>query len=231
MVKNNKYGFSLVELLVVIAILAILSLAAVNLINPVDKTNRAFDAGLENDAAEALGALERYSIAKISFPWMDVDNRATVTSMNEAWFGRSDEIGFGLCFLAGLLPPNSRCTDYQANPGLLINLNELKPSFLGKGYTSIKASDPNYNANGMNYLWVDKKWVASAQMDAIYVCYIPKAVSDRTVAANLKRPVLDASGSQVIGLTATVATDFSGNNPAAAWDFKTPVTSLFKCVP
>jgi len=248
-------GFSLVEILIVEAIIAIIAVAVMGVIDPTEKYHRAADAVSKNDAAEVLNAYQRYSITRQSFPWMDVDDWATINSMDTAWFGRSDQSGAGLCGLVGASPPNSQCDNYAAYPGLLIASNELKTAFLGKGYTSITEGDPKYDVNEMNYLWVDKKWVAAAQLDAIYVCYIPKAKSDRLKTANLKKPILifyphgnphkppntnPGKGKnknrwgvdvEIVGLTATEDADFSGDRPAAIWDFKTPETSLFKCVP
>lgn len=91
------------------------------------------------------------------------------------------------------------------------------------------ATDPNYNSDGMNYLYIDKK-DSSTGHNSIYVCYIPKAKSNRTVATTLYKPVL--TGTTITGLIRAVPADFVGGYPdPAVFTFLTPATSMFKCVP
>lgn len=226
---NKLKGFTLVELLIVIALIAILSVAVLATINPVEQSNKANDSTSQNDAAEVLNAYERYYANKQSYPWVDVDNAATVTSVDQPWFGQSTQNGFGLCSRAATSPPDDLCqTTYKAFPGVLISSDELKSSFLEKGYTSFNAGEPKYNANGMNHLWIDKRSMATDQ-NAIYVCYIPKAKSNRAQKNNLKKPII--TGGVVTGLEDTVDADFVNSYPVAAWTFATPITSMFKCVP
>lgn len=221
-------GFTLVELLIVIALISILSVAVLATINPIEQANKANDSTAQNDAAEVLNAYERYYANKQSYPWVDVDNAATVTSVDNAWFGRSDMNGFALCTTTATSAPETQCTSFKDNPGLLVASDELKSSFLEKGYTSMNTGEPKYNAAGMNYLWVDKKSMVDAQ-NAIYVCYIPKAKSNRTQKNNLKKPVLTAG--VLTGLEDTVDADYVNGFPVDTWTFASPTTSMFKCVP
>ena len=62
-------GFTLVELLIVIALIAILSVAVLATINPIEQTNKARDAKFKNDAAEVLSAYERYFASQNNYPW------------------------------------------------------------------------------------------------------------------------------------------------------------------
>ena len=226
---NRMKGFTLVELLIVIALIAILSVAVLATINPVEQSNKANDSTAQNDAAEVLNAYERYYANKQSYPWVDVDSGATVTSVDDDWFGNSILNGFGLCSRASTADPNTTCEGtYKTYAGVLINSDELKSSFLEKGYTSFNSGEPKYSDNGLNYLWVDKKDMATSQ-NAIFVCYIPKAKSNRAQANNLKKPVV--VGGVVTGLEDTVSTDFTNSYPIAAYTFADPATSLFKCVP
>lgn len=227
--KQKKYGFTLVELLIVIALIAILSVAVLATINPIEQSNKAKDSTVQNDAAEVMNAYERYYTVKASYPWVDVDSGATISTADSAWFGTSTLAGAALCTsnVVGT-GPNTTCNLYS-NSGLLIMTDELKDSFLTKGYTSLVVGDPNYNSAGMNYLWIDKKDSATGH-NSIYVCYIPKAKSNRTATTSLYKPVL--VGGVLTGLTKTVAGDFVAGYPnPAVWTFLTPVTSLFKCVP
>lgn len=227
---NKMKGFTLVELLIVIALIAILSVAVLATINPVEQSNKANDSTAQNDAAEILNAYERYYANKQSYPWVDVDSAATITSIDLEWFGRSDMNGFGLCSRASTAAPNVRCeTSYKSYPGVLINSDELKSSFLEKGYTSFNAGEPKYNATGMNYLWVYKAAMDVGQ-NSIYVCYIPKAKSNRAQTNNLYVPAFDAGGN-LNGLVKATAADFTNSYPVAKYTFATPATSLMKCVP
>jgi prepilin-type N-terminal cleavage/methylation domain-containing protein len=227
--KQKMKGFTLVELLIVIALIAILSVAVLATINPIEQSNKAKDSTVQNDAAEVMNAYERYYTSKASYPWVDVNAGLTVNSVDLAWFGRSDQNGAALCSLAVTSTPQTPCTSYKANPGLLITTDELKDSFLEKGYTSLAVGDPNYNAVGMNYLWVDKKDAATGH-NSIFVCYIPKAKSNRTSKASLKKPIV--VGGVVTGLQDTVAGDYVNGTPdPAVWTFADPTTSMFKCVP
>ena len=222
--RARESGFTLVELLIVIALIAILSVAVLATINPIEQANKAKDATTQNDAAEVMNGYERYYANQQSYPWMDVDSSATVTSVDEFWFGTSDYNGAGLCTLDVQRTPNTRCASYNANPGLLISQDELKPSFLEKGYTSLVEGDPKYNVSGMNYLWIDKK--PSAEYNSIYVCYIPSAKSNRASTNNLKKWNATSDG-----FVSTVTGDFINGQPIAAYTFLTPANSLFKCVP
>ena len=226
MKKIRERGFTLVELLIVIALIAILSVAVLATINPIEQANKAKDSTTQNDAAEVMNAYERYYANAQSYPWMDVDGAATVASVNTIWVGRSDMVGAALCNTAegeaGTdVAPSVQCDSSTAR-GLLISTDELKDSFLRKGYTSLSSADPNYNANGLNLLWVDKR--GSTEGNAVYVCYIPKAKSNRSSTNTLYIPTVDGSGN---------VTAFAPATPTqiAAATYVDVANSLFKCVP
>jgi len=226
---NKMKGFTLVELLIVIALISILSVAVLATINPIEQSNKAKDSTTQNDAAEVMNAYERYYTVKNTYPWMDTDNSATVTTYDGAWIGTSRMIGAGLCGANGVNSaiPTTDCTTYDEN-GSLISTDELKSSFLKKGYTSLVTGDPNFNTDGMNNLWVVKKDAASG--NSVYVCYIPKAKSNRTKGSILYTPTFVAG--LMTDLTLAAVDQFNADgSPIAAWDFLAPATSLFKCVP
>ena len=52
--KFREKGFTLVELLIVIALIAILSVAVLATINPIEQANKANDSTTQNDAAEVI---------------------------------------------------------------------------------------------------------------------------------------------------------------------------------
>ena len=222
-------GFTLVELLIVIALIAILSVAVLATINPIEQSNKAKDSTTQNDAAEVLNAYERYYTVKNTYPWMDTDASATITSYDLAWAGTTQMVGAGLCGIAGVNSaiPTTPCSKYNQS-GSLISTDELKASFLNKGYTSLVTGDPNYNVTGMNNLYVLKKDATTG--NSVYVCYIPKAKSNRTKGSILYTPTVVAGA--ITDLTLAASTEFNADgSPVVAWTFATPATSLFKCVP
>lgn len=228
--KVKNLGFTLVELLIVIALIAILSVAVLATINPIEQSNKAKDSTTQNDAAEVMNALERYYTVKNTYPWMDSDSSVTITSPDAEWFGRSDTVGFGLCApaISGQIP-STRCSAYN-NRGFLISTDELKDSFLNKGYTSVASGEPSYLASGVNLLWVNK--LASDEGNSVLVCYIPKAKSNRTKGARLYKNTAGVSA-PLAGLELVDETsDFGADGyPVASFTFATPETSMFKCVP
>ena len=227
-IKEMK-GFTLVELLIVIALIAILSVAVLATINPIEQSNKAKDSTMQNDAAEVMNAYERYYTVKNTYPWMDSDDSTTVTSYDLAWVGNSRMIGAGLCGIDGVnsAVPTTACSAYNQR-GSLISTDELKDSFLAKGYTSLASGDPNFNSAGMNNLWIVKK--DSTEGNSVFVCYIPKAKSNRTKGSVLYEPTFSSGALTSIALADTDQFNADGS-PIAAWTFATPALSLFKCVP
>lgn len=112
--KKRKFfekGFTLVELLIVIALIAILSVAVLATINPIEQSNKARDAAMKNDAAEVLAAYERYYASQNYYPWNIGTSDATLVI-------GSTQTAFGV--------------GTSDNPGSLIVTSELKSSFMGK---------------------------------------------------------------------------------------------------
>jgi prepilin-type N-terminal cleavage/methylation domain-containing protein len=60
-------GFTLVELLIVIAILAIIALIVIAAINPIEQANRARDTGMKADGSQLVSAIDRYFTARFEF--------------------------------------------------------------------------------------------------------------------------------------------------------------------
>ena len=63
-------GFTLVELLIVIALLGAIALAVIAAINPIEQANRARDTRFKTDSANLVSAIERYFTTKSEFPWV-----------------------------------------------------------------------------------------------------------------------------------------------------------------
>lgn len=67
-IKPNR-GFTIIELLIVIAIIAILAAAILAAINPVEQLNRSRDTGVRSVASELLSSLDRYYTMTEEWPW------------------------------------------------------------------------------------------------------------------------------------------------------------------
>lgn len=150
-IKGLK-GFTLVELLIVIALIAILSVAVLATINPIEQTNKARDAKFKNDAAEVLGALERYYASQNAYPWNNAGVAGTVPANTEFAVGSSDPL-FGVIGVGG-------------TAGVLVTTSELKSSFVGK--EPFTSTDP-----------VNSMYVYHNGLDSNYVCFVPKATANK----------------------------------------------------
>jgi prepilin-type N-terminal cleavage/methylation domain-containing protein len=62
-------GFTLVELLIVIAVLGILAVAVLSAINPIEQINRSRDTGKISDAEQLINAMDRYYTSKGYYVW------------------------------------------------------------------------------------------------------------------------------------------------------------------
>ena len=220
-----KKAFTLVELLIVIALIAILSVAVLATINPIEQSNKAKDASVQNDAAEVMNSYERYYANAQAYPWMKYG--ATKPTVETAMLLRSDSLGFGICdagvFTAEPTAASSSCSTTDALPGLLISTDELKAAFVGKD-----EFEPVRNATHIeNALWLYKD---TGSGGSVYVCYIPKSKSNRESTTN-KLYCLNETGP--VRTPADGTTCVAPATTSAAWG--TPVldgtVAMFKCVP
>jgi len=225
--KVKNLGFTLVELLIVIALIAILSVAVLATINPIEQSNKAKDSTVQNDAAEIMNSYERYYANAQSYPWMAYGASGSKPTVESAMLLRSDTIGFGICDAGSVdnvaTTASGACSVSSATPGLLISTDELKTAFVGKDEfrTVIDGSHPE------NALWLYKQ---AGSGGSVYVCYIPKAKSNRAAATN-NLYCLNTTG------TARVAADGAScivpATTAAVWGTPTfnGEVAMFKCVP
>jgi prepilin-type N-terminal cleavage/methylation domain-containing protein len=151
-------GFTLVELLIVIALLGVLAAAVLAAINPLEQANRARDTRVKSDASQLLAAIDRYFVSQDEFPWVTSGDATN----NDASYGFSSaqDDGAGICAAAG-------CTG-SGNDGYLITNNELKTEFRNRDFTTA--------ANDTDMVYVGKATGASS---SVYACWVPKSKSDR----------------------------------------------------
>lgn len=72
--KNLSFGFTLVELLLVIALISILAGVLFVVIDPVEQVKKTNDVATKNAAREFLAANTRYYMARNAFPWFSAAN-------------------------------------------------------------------------------------------------------------------------------------------------------------
>ena len=179
--KVKNLGFTLVELLIVIALIAILSVAVLATINPIEQSNKARDAAMKNDAAEVLGAYERYYASQNMYPWN------TAGSADASVVLPSTDIKFGVVSVGSTV-------------GALIESSELKTSFVGK---KPFAAEPQLE--DMLYVY------HNADGNSNYVCYFPKATANRTGAKAADLKCIDVTNKKIIdqGTNCTIPTTWS----------------------
>lgn len=118
MKKTLKRGFTMIELLIVIAVLGILAVAVLSAINPIEQINRSRDTGSRSDAEQLLGAIDRFYTGSGYYPW----SSGPAISQPLTWSNTKS--------LTGVLDNLSNAT------------GELKASFM----TRIQSTTPNYNS-------------------------------------------------------------------------------------
>lgn len=177
---KNKFsrmrGFTLVELLIVIALIAILSVAVLATINPIEQTNKARDAKFKNDSAEVLGALERFYASQNEYPWNQVTDGVGASvgpNISVALVSTDGRFGVG--------------TSSSTQDGVLITTSELKGSFRGKE-PFVAGAKPE------NKMYVYHSGITNSN----YVCFIPKAAANRQGSKAGELKCLDLAGAKLV---------------------------------
>lgn len=157
MKRKFNFGFTMIELLIVIAVLGILAVAVLSAINPIEQINRGKDTGSRSDAEQLISACDRSYTASGYYPWM-LNAQSTNWAVDPMVEITASAQTFG--------------TDAQA---VLTKLStggtqELKSSFV----------DRIIGAN-VTHLWLYHNDVSTG---STYVCFVPKSGSFKEEAWN-----------------------------------------------
>lgn len=178
--KVKNYGFTLVELLIVIGLLGAIALIVISAINPIEQANRARDTKYKADAGQLISAIDRYFVTQSAFPWI---TSGTATSTDDAFgYISAQSVDVGLC--------GATCT----LDGYLINNNELKTEFRQRDF--VKGS-PILT----NQIMVGKNTGSST---SVYACFVPLSKSIRDKACtDGKVYTVDTSGARAAVVSPT----------------------------
>lgn len=187
----GKKGFTLVELLIVIALLGILAAAVLAAINPIEQANRARDTRLKSDTSQMLAAIDRYFAAQSEMPWATSTDPAPALDWADA-----SAPGVGICDTDTDPTNNSGAVGQTASPctydGLLLTNLELKSEFANRDF--VDQTTPT-----LNRVRVGKGSGSSA---SVYACFVPLSQSERQKLENL-RSLPAGGGTPTSGCTTT----------------------------
>lgn len=157
----KKLGFTMIELLIVIAVLGILAVAVLASINPIEQINRGRDTGSRSDAEQFISAVDRYYAAKGYYPWMA--NGTSANTWTHTGGSVSDEIFLELNASNSVLGDDAQDVLTLLSSG---GTAEVKTSFTSR------LVDPAAS----NYLSIYNSGVSG---ESTYACFKPKSASFR----------------------------------------------------
>lgn len=148
-------GFTMIELLIVIAVLGILAIAVLAAINPIEQINRGRDTGNRSDAEQLLSAVDRYDASQMVWPWQG----AAADPAGLAWQQVTDT---SPAAPTGGCPMLSNLR-YDSTDATCPGTDEVKQSFVNR------ITDSRYNALYIEY--------GGATGDSVYICFSPQSMS------------------------------------------------------
>ncbi len=162
--RSFAKGFTLVELLIVIALLGAIATIVIAAINPIEQANKARDAKYTADASQMISAIERYFASNSQFPWQVVDSVTYSSTDKEFPLVNASDPNVGLC--------GSNCASGTQGP--LVTSDELKNEFLSRDFITQRAS-----ADVTKKLWIGK---GPGSSSSVYACFVPLAKATRDTA-------------------------------------------------
>jgi len=162
----RQFGFTMIELLIVMSILGILSVAVLSAINPIEQINRGRDTGSRSDAEQLLSAIDRFYAFQGYYPWQtgatDTDHTALALTELSSVNSVRDSASAPCSILAKL--SSGSALDSNCTSGS----NELKSTFINRivkdGYNHL--SIYNHGSTG----------------DSTYLCFKVKSKAFETEA-------------------------------------------------
>ena len=183
--KINR-GFTMIELLIVIAVLGVLAIAVLATFNPIEQINRGRDTASRSDAEQILSAIDRYNANRGLWPWQDASDE-------------EDAIGV-LTQITTDAPTGGTCTMMEnlgtgADP--CPGTDEIKQAFIAR-----MTSD---RANAINIYYRGESG------DSVYICFNPQSKAFSQEAATrcdggLPADLTDIEGTICGGCPASVGT-------------------------
>jgi len=164
MKKYLPKGFTMIELLIVIAVLGVLAVAVLSAINPIEQINRGRDTGSRSDAEQLLSAIDRYNAAQLIWPWQCASDSPDAIDplklVDAAWV---DVVGPTGCTASGCSVLGKLSVPIPADPAGCVGTDEIKQTFV------VRLT--NERANNLHVFY------RGDAGDSVYVCFNPQSGS------------------------------------------------------
>lgn len=152
MKKRLMRGFTMIELLIVIAVLGVLAVAVLSAINPIEQINRGRDTGSRSDAEQLLSAFDRYYTSQEKYPWQataDEDAALDFQMVDSTWIQTG---------------------------GIDIVLEKLSGGNTTTGTEELKQSFTN-RINNLDDIYKLRVHFTGVTSDSVYVCFLARSGS------------------------------------------------------
>jgi prepilin-type N-terminal cleavage/methylation domain-containing protein len=201
--RIRNAGFTMIELLVVIAVIGVLAVAVLSSINPIEQINKGRDTRTRSDAAQLIGAIDRYYSSLELYPWNTVDSTEPLLAIPDATALS--------CPAGGAAPYTLFCDISAAGTTWLTKLTETAE--VKTAFVSRLQNPPTANAG--IYLYKDTGTDAT-----IYVCFAPSSKSFQVEAI---KNCTDRNGEIPAGACSSP--------PAGGYTYNTEYTNELICLP